>query len=89
MGLGLAFEAKVLEVRVGLALRHVAPAAFAKQALHEGVHISTSQVVRDVADLLESLEVVFLDRLGPPLQIAKGMVAGLVGALLFLFQTIL
>ena len=66
----------MLEMCVGLALRHVAPAALSKQALHEGVDVGATELGGDRADLVEALVVMGLDRLGPTLEILEGMAVG-------------
>src|SRR5690606_6712899 len=60
---GGAGEAQVLEVRVGLALGHLAPAAGMEQPLRERLHGGGSQLAADVLHLLEPLVMVALDGL--------------------------
>ena len=78
VGLALRFARvpQVLQVRVGLALGHVAPAALFEQPLHEGIDVGDSDVVRDLPELFEALMVMGLDRLGAALQILEGVVVG-------------
>jgi len=76
MGLGLTLEPKMLEMRVGFTLGHLTPAAFAEEPLHEGVDVRSPDVLRNRADFLEAIVMMFLDRVRAPLQILEGVAMG-------------
>ena len=61
----------MLQMRVGLALRHRAPAALAEQLLRDVLDRGGAELARDRADLVEPLVVVALDRLGARAQVAE------------------
>ena len=58
---------------IGFALGHLAPASLSKESLHEAVDVSGSNLFCNIADFIESLVVMFLDRLGASLEIREGM----------------
>src|SRR5258705_6609290 len=61
--LGVAGDAQVLEVRVGLALGHRPPAARVEQPLRECLHRRRhADLARDLAHAREALDVMALDR---------------------------
>lgn len=76
MGFRFAREAKMFEMRVGFALGHVPPTAFAKQSLHETVDVGGPDLLCDLADFVEAFVVMFLDRRRTTLEILEGMTVG-------------
>lgn len=70
------FKAHVLEMRVGLALSHVPPAAFFEEPLHEGIHVRATEVISDVPDFIKAFVVMLFDRLSSSRKICKGMAMG-------------
>ena len=60
-GIGLAGDAEMLEVGVGLTGGHLAPGAFLEQHLHPGVDRGVGDVGGGIAEQLEPVVVVFAD----------------------------
>src|SRR4030095_1239179 len=71
--IGLPGEAQVLEMRIGLALRHRTPAARVEQPLRECLdRLGHSEVARDLTHALEPLHAQALDRARARVQIVEG-----------------
>ncbi len=71
VALGVADDSQVLEMRIGLALRHGSPTALAKQLAGEVSYACGSDFGADDLQLVESLIVVLLDRPGAQGQIVE------------------
>ena len=63
----------MFEVGVGFTLRHVSPAAFAKESLHEAVDVGGSDVLGDIAEFIETFMVMGLDGGCAALEVSEGV----------------
>lgn len=63
----------MLEMGVGLTLGHLAPTAFLKESLHEAVDVGGADILRDVANFIESFVVMFLDGDRAATEVREGM----------------
>lgn len=63
----------MLEMGVGFTLGHLAPTAFLEESLHEAVDVRGADILRDVANFLESLVVMLLDGDRAAIEIREGM----------------
>jgi hypothetical protein len=71
--LGFAAVDQVLEMRVRLALRHLAPAPLLEEALHVGADARRAEFAADALHGVEAFVMVLLDRLATPREIAEGV----------------
>lgn len=63
----------MLEMGVGLTLGHLAPTAFFEESLHEAVDVGGADILRDIANFLESIVVMLLDGDRAAIEIREGM----------------